>query len=524
MEFILYLNSEISLKADEITWQVTIIFNSKKYEDAPMRGRTSFDPIEKMGLAALSENKICITDMGGKFLSGEIEIGDVMLAFLLKFQYPNPLMDGFTEYNTRPFVNTLRIIKKVNELCVAKNVKAKGISKDEFGIFILSFTDFEKVDEVSNLILDYRKKTKSLKTQKEKDEFKFSFINSYLQDFNNPQENVREYTDNMIRCLRLTKYIYIHEGGFYIDLESRRAIEINSILEDLDGSADFYNKEAYYAFMGDYEGYTPPFENPSSLEKIATSVIDEIHILEKGLGKEESDFTLKNSQKDLKKQVEDLRAFRLDLQNEKLKFDYSKSEKIDEAIFALKNIRSLDIKPSIALEKWTNIALNIIDDCKKIKPNSPLGDDNEPTYTAPAKVPDIECFYETFNSICEVTMLSGRDQWFNEGQPVMRHLRDFENQNSKKSNYCLFIAPQIHTDTINTFWVSVKYEYEGRRQKIIPITISQLIKLLESAKRNKIAHTEIQSLFEKCADTGSLKYSSEWKNLIDREILNFCKK
>ena len=207
MEFILYLNLEIGLKADEFTWQATIIFNSKKYEDAPMRGRTSFDPIEKMGLAALSENKICITDMGGKFLSGEIEIGDVMLAFLLKFQYPNPLMDGFTEYNTRPFVNTLRIIKKVNELCVAKNVKAKGISK---------------------------------------------------------------------------------------------------------------------------------------------------------------------------------------------------------------------------------------------------------------------------------------------------------------------------TDTINTFWVSVKYEYEGRRQKIIPITISQLIKLLESEKRNKIAHTEIQSLFEKCADTGSLKDSSEWKNVIDTEILNYC--
>lgn len=35
-----------------------------------------------------------------------------------------------------------------------------------------------------------------------------------------------------------------------------------------------------------------------------------------------------------------------------------------------------------------------------------MGDDNEPTFTAPANKPDIECFYQSFNSICEVTMLA----------------------------------------------------------------------------------------------------------------------
>ena len=45
--------------------------------------------------------------MGRKFLDGEIEIGDVMLAYLLKFQYPKPLMKGFSDYNTKPFINAL---------------------------------------------------------------------------------------------------------------------------------------------------------------------------------------------------------------------------------------------------------------------------------------------------------------------------------------------------------------------------------------------------------------------------------
>jgi hypothetical protein len=60
----------------------------------------------------------------------------------------------------------------------------------------------------------------------------------------------------------------------------------------------------------------------------------------------------------------------------------------------------------------------------------------------------------------------------------MRHLRDFETTFNKDS-YCLFIAPKIHIDTLNTFWFSVKYEYQGRKQKIVPISINQFVEILE---------------------------------------------
>jgi hypothetical protein len=123
--------------------------------------------------------------------------------------------------------------------------------------------------------------------------------------------------------------------------------------------------------------------------------------------------------------------------------------------------------------------LHALNDALKIQPNYPVGDDNEPTFTAPAGMPDIECFYNKFNAICEVTMLTSRDQWYNEGQPVMRHLRDFEKKNENKDSYCLFIAPALHRDTLNTFWFSVKYEYEGRAQKIIPLTIENFINLIK---------------------------------------------
>lgn len=521
------LSQELQDAFNDLSHQLTLeeataIFNAQHYEDAPMRGRTSFDPIEKMGLAGIMENKIFITDMGQRFLDGEIDIGDVMLSYLLKFQYPNPLMKGFDDYSTKPFINTLRLIKCVNEKCQSRGLKAKGISKLEFGIFALSITHYKNVEATAEKLLEFRAAMDQLDS-KQKESYAETFIDQYLGEFNNPRKNVHEYTDNIIRCLRLTKYIYIHGGGYYIDLEPRRMVEIEAILKDLTGEAHYYSVEGYYAFIGDYYGYTLPFESEKELQTIANDVIAEINELKNELKKDVSVYELKTDIKELKIQIESLREERLALQNEKLKYTYNDTSKIDEAENALQNINKLGMKPSIALEKWTNIALNIIDDATLIKPNSPLGDDNEPTFTAPAKVPDIECYYDSFQSICEVTMLTGRDQWFNEGQPVMRHLRDFENQNNSIPSYCLFVAPRIHQDTINTFWMSVKYEYEGAKQKIIPITVSELIELLEVIKAAKIKgikvpHSEMMNFYDKCIDINGISDSTAWRNHIADEI------
>ena len=98
-------------------------------------------------------------------------------------------------------------------------------------------------------------------------------------------------------------------------------------------------------------------------------------------------------------------------------------------------------------------------------------------------------------------MLTKRNQWYHEGQPAMRHLRNFENKNNNKKSYCLFIAPIIHRDTLNTFWTAIKYEYEGKKQNIIPFTINDFINLLrilvEIKKAGKfLKHSEISRLYD----------------------------
>ena len=182
----------------------------------------------------------------------------------------------------------------------------------------------------------------------------------------------------------------------------------------------------------------------------------------------------------------------------------------------MRNIHQSVNKKSIELERLTALAINALNDAIEIKPNYPVGDDNEPTFTAPGGKPDIECFYEAFNSVCEVTMLTDRSQWYNEGQPVMRHVRDFEESYPEKVVYCLFVAPRLHQDTIETFWVAIKHGYRGIHQKIVPLSITQLIKLLEvliSLKESgrRLNHAELSSLYEEIiALTNNVTDSLEW--------------
>ena len=519
-------DSQINLLKDKsinMTFeQAADIFNTKNYNDPPMRGRQSMSPLEKLGLVDRTSGKIVLTDVGNKLLNEEIIYDEFMFEQLLKLQYPNKIEKEHKDWNSKPFINALRLIKKVNNLCKINNMKEKGLTKVEFGIFALSIKNYIDVDEIANKVLAFRKHYEELATKTDKENYRKNFISQYLSTFNNPEHNTKEYTDNIIRYMRITKYIYIRGkyGNTCIDLEPRRMVEINSILENDNGAATEFTKEEWIKYYGTYGSYDLPFDTVDKLTEIFNEILADINSLENKLNIERTVISCPSIKSEIKEAIVKLRTKRVGLQNLEIKFDYNNDlSKINEAIEALSNIRNLELKPSIALEKWTNVALNIINDSLLIKPNSIVGDDNEPTFTAPAGVPDIECYYEDFNATCEVTMLSSRDQWFNEGQPVMRHLREFEDKNTDKDCYCLFIAPSIHQDTLNTYFTSVKYEYEGRKQKIIPITIKQLIKILETvamfrAKNIEFKHLYIKQLYENIINVAINGSSTEWKEQI----------
>ncbi len=497
------------------------IFEAKRYVDPAMRGRTSFKPLEKAGLAFIFEQRIIITELGKELLSGRMEIDDFCFKSLVKWQYPNPLSSDFSEkdgYNVKPFIAVLRLIGKVNELCRLRGLKEKGISKREFGIFALSLTNYRDIDTQAEQLLDFRCKLEALPTKQEQNHFADTFQSSYLKGFKNATKgNVRDYADNAIRYFRLTKFVYIRGGGFYVDLEPRRRVELENLLKQEDGSAqEFPSAAMYLEHMMTLSAYTLPWENLEKMGEIARNIFGDIQFLQKQLHLESvTDMRFSDNLLELKKQIGELRLLRMELQFQVEKNNLQEREKIQEVIEKLQNIRKLPEPSSIALEKYVYKALNILNDAVLIKTNAPQGDDNEPTFTAPAGVPDMECEYENFVGICEVTMLNRRDQWFNEGQPVQRHLRDYELRHPGKPAYCLFVAPSIHRDTANTFWTAVKYEYEGKKQRIIPLSIGQLAEMLQLVVQLKevgrvFRHGFLQVLYDKILETQKFSGSNEW--------------
>lgn len=514
------------------------IFNAQGYEDPAMRGRNSVAPLNKMGLciAKNSAEGVQITPLGEYFLSEDYDLGKLFFIHFLKWQLPNPASTTFSEndgFAIKPFIGALHLINEVNKKWTKAGNDPIGISKDEFSLFAPTLIDYRNIKRQAEKLIEYRTGLRSQKDDKSKKQFREKFRKSFAKTFLGTSEsgeiakllnNLKDYGDNAIRYFRLTRYLHIRGGGFYVDLEQRRSIEIDKLLStDNAAPLQFENADEYIEYLADIEQPILPWETKPELERIAERLSRDVQSYVADLKSKTIIAPTFYFQKiesltadQLKKYTEELRVYRRKLQELETHFESQNVAKIQEYISALKGIHQSDNKKSIELEKLATLALNALNDALEIKPNYPVGDDNEPTFTAPANKPDIECFYEKFNSVCEVTMLTDRSQWYNEGQPVMRHVRDFENSYSDKATYCLFIAPRLHQDTIETFWMAAKYGYKGATQRIVPLSITQFIRLLEilleiRKQGKRFTHDELLGLYEQIL--GLIKvveHSVEW--------------
>jgi hypothetical protein len=523
------------LHSDIFTYeQAEEILNAKNYEGGgEMRGRQSFNPLEKMGLAYIgAEKEIVITSFGETFLSENYDLGEIFFRSFLKWQYPNPDLNMYSAedgYNIKPLITTFHLIKKVNILCAKNGIKEKGVSKTEFALFFTTLSNHTKIEETAEKILEFRNNYEKVKTTETIEKFAEKYFYAHYSEYES-WENATDYADNIIRYFRLTRFFYLWGNDYYIDLEPRRKIEIDSILEIDNASAkDFTSKSEYSDYLGDATQPELPWEIKAKLQEVISLLVADVETMEKYLTGKNIRFPKRpqimresDNTDALKIVIENLRVYRRTLGDAAVHAELQLLENIERCIKDLQNIFKLADKKPVELERIVTFGLHILNDAIGIRPNYPVGDDNQPTFTAPANKPDIECFYQSFNSICEVTLLSNRSQWFNEGQPVMRHFRDFETAHNEKQSYCLFVAPKIHRDTGNTFWFSVKYEYEGQKQKIIPVTIQQFITILQyllQAKKQKsdyfFSHKKIQELFDAIISvTKTASKADDWLSAI----------
>lgn len=511
------------------------IITLKDYKDFAMRGRQSLNPLTKFGFAYIDNGIVQITELGNKLIENSQDFGDVFLKSFIKWQIPNPANDDFANdgnYDIVPFVVTLKLIDEVNKLEITRGNNPVGLSKKEFALFAPSLVKYSDISKYADAVIKFRNLQKGkadIERKKARDKYRQKFVKEVLEaekqsDIDRLLDNLHDYGDNAIRYFRLTKFIRIRGNGFYVDLEPNRRTEIEALFEnEFYKPKSFDNKETYLNYMSDDSLPVLPWQTKNKLVRIAKQVVNEVLVIQKELGLKElilQDVSEMNESK-LNSYISNLREARKNLQEKRNHIKSQSVEAIGQYIEQLEKIYGFENR-ALMLEYITTLGLHALNDAKEIKPNYPVGDDNEPTSTAPGGVADIECYYENFNMICEATMLNGRDQWFNEGQPVMRHLRNFENIN--KNAYCVFIAPSIHSDSAETFWIANTIGYKGNKQKIVPITIKQFTEILQTVKKireNKknFYHDQLKTLVDNIVSVPkTINNSDDWVENIQNVI------
>jgi len=498
------------------------IFYRKGYTDPPMRGRTSFKPLEKFGFAAVNpkDSKIQITPLGHEFLNPDADLGDVILRSLLKWQLPNPIdAAGFPAkhgYKIKPFVATLHLIKAVNDSCKENGLNETGISYEEFQFFVPTLIDWEKIGEVAQKLVEIRVAGQSL-----------SDALDYFQGFD--LKHLHDYADNAIRYFRLTRFIRFRGNGRYIDLEPRRAIEINALLESDNGSPQsFQDWEDYYNYLCDPNLPALPWQKYSELVEIYREVIESITQLDADKGDQFlKNFPVTSDEKELAIIIDALRKERQTLQRQADSQVWQTTDKTRECAEILAGLSKPRACSPVDLEYHFANALMSLDAAKDIVPNYPVGDDGLPTFTAPGGLADIECFYGNFNVACEVTLMKDSKQWVHETIPVLRHVHEFT-QRHNQVTYGLFVAPAIHSDTVNMFWLATKGGYQGEKILIFPVTINQFTEILKvciSIRSNggNVSSSQVESLFNGMAQaTTSTDNSQNWLNNLKSAIGDWC--
>ena len=516
-----------------------------------LRGRTSVSRCNQMGLAIAlqSQGPVVITDLGRDFLENDFSKDEnFFFNYFVKWQLPNPLEKGYNNFDINPFLATLYIINKVNDLEEQRGNKRKGISKNEFALFVITLRNYRKIDDVCEKIIKFRDDSKKSPDQNEffKEELYAKaavvFDVHTQREIEKKSNNLQDYADSVIRWFRKTQYIMYRGAKRYVDISPSRLEQAKQLVNNLPLSSNHYSdKESYRQYLVNKDLPLLPWEGDLETKK---RIITNLGIL---IDEKQQEIDIKFPGRRIHNfettpifspslRLDDLRQMEVEyrqhyevINNELRTLKESDLKNLSKYVDELHTLGNLTKNSNrhnapLCLEWYTSLSLMALDDSLEIKPNIVKADDGLPLFTAGGGLADIECYYESFNLIVEVTLIKNRSQVQNEVLPVSRHYSDMVEKHDDKPCYCLFLAPLIHRDAMNQFYFFINQGFEGKELNLIPLTINQYVDLLNivlenNANGNIINHNLIEKfLKETVTNLKEENNSKEWSNIIDKSI------
>lgn len=517
-----------------------LLAQSELFEGSTYAAEPSFSARDRINRAPKTfgfvdiygDNVISITKAGERLID-ELALEDLFLRQLLKWQYPS-LKHPSSEYGNfhiKPFLEILRLAYEID-----------GLSKIEIATFCVPFIDYRNYEEVKNEILIQRELIKEIKSPRERKRFLIDYHIDYFRkiyqeeiesgnylirqrkDSNyseidylkTKRRNSIDYADAAIRYFRATGlFIYSSRNYRIVVSEIKEDLVLNvlNVIERI--PRDYSNYEDYVRYLGNPHVPEMPYDE-------AENLISEILTMRSILEREEIEIDSDEFRTDLAMvKMENLITLDwidLDSLYQRLQNYYSEArklslvnklrnfEKFDEIVETYLKIldrQDIEIPDKPLFFEWnTWRAMEMLDDGDIIA-NLKFDLEGQPISNAPGKSPDIECYYDDFVLVIEVTLSSGVTQYKSESEPVSRHLgkiqKELRQQGDNRPIYGLFLANKINAAVVAHFYLQRKIDigYYGGKVKFIPIPVEVFIEMLAEIIKNKeISSQNIHQYFD----------------------------
>lgn len=476
------------------------------------------------------KDSVAITPAGKALLNGK-RVDEVITRQLLKFQLPSPNHTQSSEvtFGVKPYLELLRLTKELD-----------GISMTEIALFFTQMTHYRHYGDVMKKIQRFREQSRqNRKNRKEfvEEQFQIQLKKIYAAEIRagvtgtresadsslakflaTKRSNLRDYADAFVRYLRATKLVTFNVQTSRLRISEFRQADVDFILQSVRREPEnFSNKGNFNAWLFDSQ-------QPALLS-------DDRGALERKL--EMLGLTAINKTKNiewLKDQIEILEAEAAKNQMEELTGSLKSFDGFQEIEAVFEQIRNREIPDAPLYFEW-NIwrAMVMLNDAINITGNFRLDLDGAPLSSAPGNTPDIECEYENFNLIVEVTLSSGQKQFEMEGEPVARHYGKAQ-QLSEKPTYCLFVANKLNPGAVAHFFNLNRLNTAayGGKTRIIPISLDVFRGMLLKAKEANFQDARYLEFFLKSVvESGRAAKDDEdelgWLAVIREKAGNWCR-
>jgi len=477
---------------------------SARHPDFSVRDRIA--PMKTYGFAYEdTQGRIRITPAGWQLIRGE-RVQELFLKQMFKWQYPSYQHGGHprTRHNYLP-ADQMNVFPFVVTLDLARRLE--GLSKREIAAFVLPILHKDEVDEAEKAILQFREALAALPAGRPRKEHadrmhRERFRVLYADDIRAGRIATREarraatmesfiatkvrnsldIADAAIRYFRATGLFTLEARTDRLTISGFHCQEADQILDTMTFEpVPFYTDvERFYEYMGNPEIPLLPWEGRAQL-------VAKVMALQPDMDRP---VLLKLSISELKDLLLTLEEQHKQATLEEYIVSIQQPSAVPDIVEMFERIcRKEVIDPPLFLEWNTWRALVALDDYHRVHPNFTMDHDLQPLNYAGGKQADIEIEYNGFVLLVEVTLTSGLRQYEAEGEPVTRHVGEYQlrEQCSPKSRmiYGLFIAPTINPTTHNYFYVHLKHlaaPHLGGHVAIIPLTLAQFVDIFQFAK------------------------------------------